>query len=195
MTNAICNRESSARPNDAREKNAPTPSGMLPASTDVMIAGAGPTGLVVANILAKKGIPFLLVDRLVEGGNTSRACVVHARTLEVLEELGVTERLRSEGHLVPRFTIRDRDHVLATLRFDRLPTRYPYTLMIPQNVTEAILLQRLRETGGKLHRPYTVTNLRQDTDGVTVDLAADGQEPRVVRAQYVVGADGMHSVV
>lgn len=95
------------------------------------------------------------LDKLVEGANTSRACVVHARTLEVLEELGVTERLRAEGHVVPRFTIRDRDRVLATVRFDRLPTRYPYTLMIPQNVTEAILLQHLREMGGDERGPVS----------------------------------------
>jgi 2-polyprenyl-6-methoxyphenol hydroxylase-like FAD-dependent oxidoreductase len=61
--------------------------------------------------------------------------VVHARTLEVLEELEVTDRLRAEGHIVPRFTVRDRDHVLVTIRFDGLPTRYPYTLMLPQNIT------------------------------------------------------------
>jgi 2-polyprenyl-6-methoxyphenol hydroxylase-like FAD-dependent oxidoreductase len=160
-----------------------------------MIVGAGPTGLVLANILAREGIPFLLVDKLAEGTNTSRAAVVHARTLEVLEELGVTERLCAEGHMVPRFTVRDRDHVLATLRFDHLPTRYPYTLMIPQNVTEAILLRRLRELGGDVHRPCSVTDLQQDADGVTVSVTADGQEPGTVRARYVVGADGMHSTV
>jgi len=65
----------------------------LPVTTDVMIVGAGPTGLVTAGVLAKEGIPFLLLDKLPEGGNTSRAAVVHARTLEVLEELGVTERI------------------------------------------------------------------------------------------------------
>src|SRR5438094_7525726 len=193
MTNADIEVSTRAVQSDAAHSQAARDAGALPADTEVLIAGAGPTGLVVANILAREGIPFLLLDKLVEGGNTSRACVVHARTLEVLEELGVTERLRSEGHVVPRFAIRDRDDVLATVRFDRLPTHYPYTLMIPQNVTEAILLQRLREMGGKVHRPYSVTRLRQDVDGVTVDIAAEGQEPRVVRARYVVGADGMHS--
>ena len=168
---------------------------VLPASTDVLIAGAGPTGLVLANILARERIPFLLVDKLAESGNTSRACVVHARTLEVLEELGVTERLRAAGHVVPVFSVRDHDHVLATVRFDQLPTRYPYTLMIPQSVTEAVLLRRLREAGSEVHRPYAVTGLRQDADGVTVDVSAEGRAPLTVRARYVVGADGMHSVV
>jgi 2-polyprenyl-6-methoxyphenol hydroxylase-like FAD-dependent oxidoreductase len=167
----------------------------LPATTDVVIVGAGPTGLAVACVLAAEGLSFVLVDRLGEGANTSRAAVVHARTLEVLEELEVTDRLRAQGHVVPRFTLRDRDHVLVTLRFDGLPTRYPYTLMIPQNITEAILLSRLRELGSDVHRPYEVNDLQQDADGVSVTAAADDQQPQTVRARYVVGADGMHSTV
>jgi len=169
--------------------------GALPATTDVAIVGAGPTGLALAAVLATEGVSCVLLDRLAEGANTSRAAVVHARTLEVIEELGVTDRMRAEGHVVPRFTLRDRDRVLATIRFDGLPTRYPYTLMVPQNVTEAILLGRLRELGGDVHRPYAVTGLEQDADGVTVTAAADGQPPQTVRARYVVGADGMHSSV
>ena len=143
----------------------------LPLNTDVVIVGAGPTGLALACSLASKRIPFVLLDRLAEGANTSRAAVVHARTLEVLEELQVTGHLRAEGHVVPRFTIRDHDQVLAAIPFDRLRTRYPYTLMVPQNVTEAILLRRLRELGGDVFRPYTVEDLRQDRDSVFVTVA------------------------
>jgi 2-polyprenyl-6-methoxyphenol hydroxylase-like FAD-dependent oxidoreductase len=167
----------------------------LPATTDVVIVGAGPTGLVLGCLLAAKGIAFVLVDRLAAGDNTSRAAVVHARTLEVLDELQVTDRLRTEGHIVPRFTLRDRDRVLATIRFDRLPTRYPHTLMIPQYMTEAILLSRLRELGGEVHRPFALADLRQDGDGVSVTVAADGHQRETIRARYVVGADGMHSTV
>jgi 2-polyprenyl-6-methoxyphenol hydroxylase-like FAD-dependent oxidoreductase len=169
--------------------------GTLPATTDVMIVGAGPTGLALAAVLATEGVSFVLVDRLAEGANTSRAAVVHARTLEVLEKLEVTDRLCAEGHVVPRLTVRDRDHVLATIRFDGLPTRYSYTLMVPQHITEEILLGRLRELGGDVHRPYMVTDLRQDANRVTVTVAADGQQPQTVRAWYAVGADGMHSTV
>jgi 2-polyprenyl-6-methoxyphenol hydroxylase-like FAD-dependent oxidoreductase len=167
----------------------------LPAVTDVVIVGAGPTGLTLACVLAANKTSFVVLDRLAEGANTSRAAVVHARTLEVLEELSVTERLIREGHVTPRFTLRDRDRVLATIRFDTLPTRYPYTLMVPQQITEAILLDRLRELGGDVYRPCSVEDLRQDKDGVSVVVAGNGQEPQTVRARYVVGADGMHSTV
>jgi 2-polyprenyl-6-methoxyphenol hydroxylase-like FAD-dependent oxidoreductase len=166
----------------------------LPETTDVVIVGAGPTGLTLAGILARERVPFVLVDRLAEGSNTSRAAVVHARTLEVLEELEVTDRLRAGGLVVPRFTLRDRDRVLLTIRFDGLSTRYPYTLMIPQNATEAILLARLRELGGDVLRPHEVTDALQDSDGVTATLTADGGS-RTIRSRYLVGADGMHSIV
>jgi 2-polyprenyl-6-methoxyphenol hydroxylase-like FAD-dependent oxidoreductase len=167
----------------------------LPTETNVVIVGAGPTGLTLACLLAAEGVPFVLLERLAEGLNTSRAAVIHARTLEVLEELQVSERLRAEGHIVPQFTLRDRDQALLTLRFDQLPTRYAHTLMIPQYRTEAILLDRLREFGHDVRRPFAVSDLRQDAEGVTLTVAANGGAPHTLRARYVVGADGMHSTV
>jgi 2-polyprenyl-6-methoxyphenol hydroxylase-like FAD-dependent oxidoreductase len=91
-----------------------------PRRPEVVIAGAGPTGLALGCVLAAEGVPFVLVDRQAEGANTSRAAVIHARTLEVLEALHVTDRLCAEGLVVPRFILRDRDRALATIRFDRL---------------------------------------------------------------------------
>ncbi|MGE0812937.1 MAG: FAD-dependent oxidoreductase [Vicinamibacterales bacterium] len=167
----------------------------LPSTTDVLIVGAGPTGLTLACTLADAGVSSVLVDRQAVGSNTSRAAAVHARTLEVLETLQVTPRLQAVGHVVPRFVIRDRDRVVAAIPFDRLPTRYPYVLMVPQYITEAILTDRLRELGGEAIRPLAVTDLAQDPSGVSVTLSADGHTPEVVRARYVVGADGMHSTV
>jgi 2-polyprenyl-6-methoxyphenol hydroxylase-like FAD-dependent oxidoreductase len=167
----------------------------LPGWTDVLIVGAGPTGLTLGGALAGRGIPFLLVDRAADGANTSRAAVVHARTLEVLESLGVSERLRGAGRAVPRFSVRDRDRVLATVGFDGLPTRYPYALLVPQDVTEAILLARLRALGRDVARPWAATALRPEADAVAVELVSPGSPPATVRARYVVGADGMHGAV
>jgi 2-polyprenyl-6-methoxyphenol hydroxylase-like FAD-dependent oxidoreductase len=163
----------------------------LPATADVLIVGAGPVGLTLAAALVAEGIGVVLVDKQAVGGNTSRAAVVHARTLEVLDDLKVSETLVARGVIVPRFTIRDRDRVLMSIDFSGLPTAYPFTLMCPQDVTEAVLLERLIALGGRVHRPYAVTAVAQDADGVTVTMAGG----ETVRAQYVVGADGMHSVV
>ncbi len=160
-------------------------------STDVLVVGAGPTGLTLAAALVARHVRVMVVDQLPEGANTSRAAVVHARTLEALESLGVSERLATLGIHARRFTIRDRDRVLLPIDFDTLPTRYPYTLMVSQEVTEGVLLQRLVELGGDVIRPYTVVNFRQEAQGVAATLD-DGTR---ARARYLVGADGMHSFV
>lgn len=170
-------------------------SGTLPARTQVVIVGAGPTGLSLACALAVRDVPFVLLDRAAEGGSTSRAAVVHARTLEVLEDVGVSDELVRRGVVVPRFTIRDRDRTLLTVPFDALSTAYAYTLMVPQNVTEEVLGDRLRELGGEVHRECAVTGVGADADGATVAVTGPDGAVRHVHARYVVGCDGMHSVV
>ncbi|MFG2827543.1 FAD-dependent oxidoreductase [Streptomyces sp. NPDC048434] len=163
----------------------------LPDRTEVAIVGAGPTGLALAVTLASAGIDFVIVDRLAEGANTSRAAVVHARTLEVLGELGAAQELIARGVQVARFAVRDGSRKLLTVPFDGLPTPYPYTLMVPQYETESVLLARLRALGGEVHRPYEVGSVVQGEDGVTLTMS-NGE---TLRAGYAVGADGMHSAV
>lgn len=163
----------------------------LPSTTDVLIVGAGPVGLTLAAFLAARGIDAVLVDKAGAGANTSRAAVIHARTLEVLRGIDVSEELVRRGVIVPRFSVRDGDRALLTVDFDGLPTDYAYTLMLPQDVTEAVLLERLEELGGQVHRGHALVGLEQDGDGVTATMAGG----ETVRAAYVVGADGMHSAV
>ena len=159
--------------------------------TDVLIVGAGPTGLTLAVSLVSRGIATTLVDRQAAGANTSRAAVVNARSLEVLEGLDVARRLVKEGIPAPVFTIRDRKRTLIQIDFSALPTEYPYSLMVPQSTTERLLLDRLAELGGNALRPKTLTTVEQDADGVTATFD-DGD---VIRARYLVGADGIHSTV
>ncbi len=159
--------------------------------TDVLVVGAGPTGLTLAASLVEQGIATTVVDRQAAGANTSRAAVVNARSLEVLEGLDVARRLVKEGVQAPRFSIRDRARTLIPIDFSVLPTEYPYSLMVPQSTTERLLLERLVELGGSVLRPKTLVSIEQDADGVTASFD-DGD---VIRARYAVGADGMHSVV
>lgn len=159
--------------------------------TDVLIIGAGPTGLTLAASLLAKGIRATIVDRQAAGANTSRAGAINARTLEVLEGLDVSRRMVKEGVQAPNFTIRDGRKVLIPIDFSRLPSAYPYTLLLPQNDTERLLLERVVELGGEVRRPKVLSTLVQDADGVSATFE-DGD---VIRAAFVVGADGMHSTV
>src|SRR5690348_13072525 len=151
----------------------------IPASTEVLIVGAGPSGLALAAELRRRGIAALIIDRQPAGTNTSRACVVHARTMEVLEPLGVTRDLLAEGVRVPIFRIRDRDHALVTIDFSRIASPYRFTLMIPQNRVESHLLHRLQALGGSVIRPAELIGLEPGASGVAAQVRL-GQEVRTV---------------
>jgi 2-polyprenyl-6-methoxyphenol hydroxylase-like FAD-dependent oxidoreductase len=159
--------------------------------TDVLVVGAGPTGLALGASLIANGVHAVVVDALAEGQNTTRAAVVNARTLEVLEELDVARRMVKAGLIAPRFTMRAGRRILIPVDFSELPTKYPYSLMLSQADTERLLLERLHELGGQVIRPKTLSRLTPDGNGVTAAFA-DGD---TIRAGYVVGADGMHSTV
>jgi len=160
---------------------------------DVVVVGAGPAGLALAAELHRLGVSPLVLDRLAAGANTSRAAVVHARTLEVLEPLGVTPELLRNGVIVPNFRIRDRNRILASISFKGLDTKYPFALMCPQDRTEAVLLRRLESLGGTVQRPCEVVSIRQVGNEVLVQHSGDALE--TVRARWVIGCDGMHSLV
>src|SRR5215204_3704933 len=163
----------------------------VPDRTEVLVVGAGPVGLAVAASLAGHGRDVTVVERQAAGANTSRAAVVHARTLEMLEQIGVSKRLAGLGIHARQFSVRDGDRAPVPFRFDQLPTEYPYTLMVPQNITEQVLLDRLEELGGRVHRPYVATGVSETADGAEVTL--DSGE--TIDARYVVAADGMHSKI
>ncbi|WP_433731391.1 FAD-dependent oxidoreductase [Actinoplanes sp. CA-051413] len=160
---------------------------MLPATTDVLIVGAGPVGLATAAALTGAGVDVTVVDRAATAAHTSRAAVVHAHTLEVLDRIGAADPLAAAGIPAPRFTIRDRDRTLVPISFVDLPTRFPYALMVPQSTTEAVLHDRLVAAGGRVLRGYEAVGL----SGGTVTFA-NGES---VTARYVVAADGMHSTI
>lgn len=163
-------------------------------NTEILIIGAGPTGLALSIALLQRGVRHVLIDRLVHGQNTSRAGVVHAQTLESLAELGVADRMAALGLPLTRFAIRDRDRALLSLRFDRLPSRHPYLLMLPQNLTEQVLAERIAELGGTVRRGVSAQHIEAIDDGARVTVS-DGAERYVIEARWVVGADGMHSLV
>ena len=167
---------------------------MLPVETDVLIVGAGPTGLTLATALQKAGVDHLLIDALDGAQNASRAAVVHAHTLEMLQAIDVTASMEAHGIALANFVFRDRDQALLSLSFDDLPSAFRHLLMIPQTSTEALISTRLGELGGTVYRGVRALGATADRVGATVRvMTAEGE--RRIRARYVVGADGMRSVV
>lgn len=161
-------------------------------SPKVLIIGAGPAGLATAIGLAERGVDFVIIDALPEAQNTSRAAVIHAATLESLKALQVSDRFIEQGIKVPTFRIRDRDSVLLRVDFSGLPTTTPFALMIPQDETEQILIDRLSELGHTVRRPVRLSRHELSAQGVYA-TCDDGS--LVVEARYIVGADGEKSTV
>jgi 2-polyprenyl-6-methoxyphenol hydroxylase-like FAD-dependent oxidoreductase len=158
---------------------------------EVVLVGAGPTGLLLAGDLARAGVSCAVFERRTERSGLTRAFAVHARTLEQLDARGVADQLVASGTPVPEL----RFFAGAALDLSRLPSRFPYLLVTPQYQTERVLEERARPLGADLRYGTEVTGLTQHPDRVEVKIRQNGHRDRVVRAGYVAGADGMHSTV
>ncbi|MGW1073010.1 FAD-dependent oxidoreductase [Streptomyces sp. NPDC002537] len=160
-------------------------------SADVLVVGAGPTGLLLAGDLAAAGVRVVLLEKRARESNLTRAFAVHARTLEQFDARGIAERLLATGPFLSSLQFFGR----VRIDLSRLPSRFPGVLMTPQYETERVLEERAVALGAELRRGCEVTGLRQDADGVDVDVREEGGETHRLRAAYVVGADGVRSAV
>ena len=158
---------------------------------DVIVVGAGPAGLLVAGDLARAGVSCAALERRTGRSELTRAFTVYARTLEELDARGVADELVASGTPLSEF----RFFAGATLGLSRLPSRFPYLLVTPQYQTERVLEERARREGADIRHGAEVTRLTQHPDGVEVKIRQDGRAEQVMRAGYLVGADGMRSTV
>lgn len=164
---------------------------------DVIIVGAGPVGLVVACELAQAGVDAALVDRSPRDHSSghSRANVVWTRNLELLNRIGVTDRLIEEGHRIRGTSFHADGVALGSASLASLSdTPYPFALMIPQGTTERVLHERAQELGVQLYPGLTLEDLSADPDGVTAAFEGQGG-PVILRSRWLVGADGVRSTV
>ncbi|MEU3247241.1 FAD-dependent monooxygenase [Streptomyces sp. NPDC006875] len=162
------------------------------ASRTVIVVGSGPTGLLLAADLAGAGVPVTLVEKRPHKiSNLSRAFVLHARTLEQLDARGLADELEALGRPLDRIRLFGR----LTVELDTLPSRFNHLLVIPQYEVEKALERRAVEAGVRFVYETEATGLRQDADGVTLDVRHPDGEPGELRGAYVVGTDGMRSAV
>lgn len=157
---------------------------------DVLIVGAGPTGLLLAGDLAAAGVKAVVLERRWLESNLTRAFAVHARTLEVLQMRGLAEALVGTGQRVPGLRLFGRVDVPLT----QLQSAYNYVLVTPQYETEKLLLQRAHDHSALIVKNRTVTAVDQSDELVTATVRNDGQE-ETVTARWLVAADGANSSV
>lgn len=155
---------------------------------DVIVAGGGPTGLMLAAELRLHGVTVVVLERDPVPTPVVRSLGLHARSIEIMDQRGLLDRFLALGTTYPL------GGFFAGIRKPapkRLDTSHPYTLGIPQPVTERLLAEHARAAGADIRRGVEVTGLRQDADGVTVEQR--GGEP--LRARYLVGCDGGRSTI
>jgi 2-polyprenyl-6-methoxyphenol hydroxylase-like FAD-dependent oxidoreductase len=167
-------------------------------SADVLIAGAGPTGLVLALWLAKFGVKVRIVDKTAEPGTTSRALAVQARTLELYRQLDLADAVVERGHKVPAVNLWVKGERKTRLGFESVGadlTPYSFLQIFPQDEHERLLIDRLAAFGVCVERRTELMGF-EDTGGRIVARlkTAEGKDERC-EARYIAGCDGARSIV
>lgn len=164
---------------------------------DVLVVGAGPVGLTAAHELARYGLSVRLIDGADHFATTSRALGVHARTLETYDQMGVLEEMLAETRKVRHLTLYQNGSPL--IRFDsdysRMPTRFPYSVMIDQTRTERVLRDATARRGVSVEWGARLSEFADDEHGVTAEIIRTDGGRETVRAAWLLGTDGGHSTV
>jgi 2-polyprenyl-6-methoxyphenol hydroxylase-like FAD-dependent oxidoreductase len=166
--------------------------------TDVLVVGAGPTGLMAGVVCVARGISAVVVDKKAGPTRESRALAVQARTMEIYDQLGLADRVLADANNAVRFQVGSGGDGLNIERLQEGQTRYPGIKIFEQSANEELLYQSLTDRGGSVlwsHRLVDLVDSTDESDGRVVALL-EGSEGLVrVRARWCIGADGAASTV
>jgi 2-polyprenyl-6-methoxyphenol hydroxylase-like FAD-dependent oxidoreductase len=166
--------------------------------SDVLIIGAGPTGLVLALWLTELGVKVRIVDKTAEPGTTSRALAVQARTLELYRQLDLTDAVLKHGHRVPAVNLWVNGEPATRLSFERIGsdlTPYPFLHIFPQDQHERLLIERLERLGVSVGRRTELVSFTDEGERVIARLRGPEGQDETCEANYIAGCDGAHSTV
>jgi 2-polyprenyl-6-methoxyphenol hydroxylase-like FAD-dependent oxidoreductase len=165
---------------------------------DVLIIGAGPTGLVLALWLTRLGVRVRIIDRTAEPGTTSRALAVQARTLELYRQLDLADAVVAKGHQVPAVNLWVKGEPKARISLAAMGsglTPYPFLQIFPQDEHERLLIQRLDALGVAVERRTELVGFTERENGVMARLRGPVGEEQDCEASFIAGCDGARSAV
>lgn len=161
----------------------------------VLIIGAGPTGLMLACALQRHGVSCRVIDKATLPGDKSRALVLHARTLEILEHMGIVEHFIERGCPAYGASLYHQGERIVHLDMSELDSPFPFSLMIPQTETERLLTEHFVSKGGVIERGVELTKFSQGKSGITATVRNTKGKEETLVAEWMIGTDGTHSTV
>jgi len=171
------------------------PSAGDPTTAKVLVVGAGPVGLVMACELARRGVPIRVIDALPAPTVESRAILIHARSLEMLERIGVAHEIIASGVRTDGQRMHADGKVLADLTFETVDSHYKFSMTTAQTETERILTSRLADLGVMIERGVELISFEQNDAGTQYRLRHSDGRIETASTGWVVGTDGSHSTV
>lgn len=164
----------------------------------ILIVGAGPTGLALAYSLARQGVPFRIIDKNAGTGTASRALAVHARILEQYDHFGLAERNIKQGQPILSLDVSDDNEVKATVKFHDFGkglSPFPFILSLPQDEHEEILVDELSKIGVEVEWNTSLLSFEDTGAGVSAVMQQQGQPEETAAFTYLCGCDGAGSMV
>ena len=170
------------------------PNTAMDMETEVLIVGAGPVGLFLANECARRGLRWRIIETNSGQSVHSKALAIFARTLEIFDMAGLVSPFLAKANRVTSVAIITHGRALAHMRFAPEESPYPFVAMVPQDVTEKLLVEELSRRGGAVEYETTFVSAVEQDEGLNVTLDRKGEAVKL-RAGFLVGCDGAHSAV